>query len=173
VQGRYDTEHQILLDNQIHQGRPGYHVFTPLRPVGETTAILINRGWVPLGVSRQQLPAISVDEAYRVVKGRLSQPSNPGLRLDGALPLSGAAWPRVVQYLDYDQLAQQLGYPLEPAVILLDPTMEEGYLRTWRPTFGGLGPARHRGYAVQWFSLAFALIIIYGVVNTRRCGTDH
>ncbi len=172
-QGRYDAEHQILLDNQIHQGRAGYHVFTPLRGIRETKAILVNRGWVPLGASRQQLPAISIDEANTVVKGRVSQPANPGLRLDGPLPSPEDRWPRVVQYLDYDQLAQQLGYPLEPAVILLDPAMEEGYLRAWRPTFGGLGPARHRGYAVQWFSLAAALIIIYGVVNTRRYGANH
>jgi surfeit locus 1 family protein len=173
AQGRYDAEHQILLDNQIFQGKPGYHVFTPLRRVGETKAILINRGWVPLGISRQQLPAIGVNEANRVVKGWVSQPANPGLRLDGPAPSSDIAWPRVVQYVDYDQLAQQLGYPLEPAVILLDPSMEGGYHRAWRPTFGGLGSARHRGYAVQWFSLAVALGVIYGVVNTRRCGTNH
>lgn len=171
LQGRYDAEHQILLDNQVHQGTAGYHVFTPLRRVGETSAILINRGWVPLGASRQQLPVVSVNESNRVVRGRVSQPANPGLRLDGAPPLPNDAWPRVVQYLDYDQIAEQLGYPLEPAIILLDPDMEEGYRRAWRPTFGGLGPARHRGYAVQWFSLAAALIIIYGVVNTRRRST--
>jgi surfeit locus 1 family protein len=172
-QGHYDAKHQILLDNKIYQGRPGYHVFTPLQRIGETTAILINRGWVPLGESRQQLPVVSVDESNRVVKGRVSQPANPGLRLDGSPPSPDDAWPRVVQYLDYDQLAQQLGYPLEPAVILLDPDMEDGYLRAWRPTFGGLGPARHRGYAVQWFSLAAALAIIYGVINTRRQGNYH
>lgn len=169
AQGRYDAEHQILLDNQIYQGKPGYHVFTPLRLIKEAKAVLINRGWIPLGVSRQQLPAIGVNEVNRVLKGRVSQPANPGLRLDGPPSLADDPWPRVVQYLDYEQLAEQLGYPLEPAVILLDPAMEGGYVRDWRPTFGGVGPARHRGYAVQWFSLAVALLVIYGVVNTRRC----
>lgn len=173
AQGRYDAEHQILLDNQIYQGRPGYHVFTPLRLTGQAKAILINRGWIPLGMSRQQLPEIVVNEADRTVRGRLSQPANPGLRLDGSPLSADDAWPRVVQYVDYDQLAEQLGYPLEPVVILLDPALEEGYLRTWRPTFGGLGPARHRGYAVQWFALAVALVIIYGVVNTRRCDINR
>jgi surfeit locus 1 family protein len=30
------------------------------------------------------------------------------------------------------------------------------------------GPERNVGYAVQWFGLAVALLIIYLVVNTRK-----
>lgn len=164
AQGRYDKERQILLDNQIQAGQPGYHVFTPLRLSGKPQAILVNRGWLPLGVSRQQLPDIAVSDAEVTVRGRLSQPANPGLRL--AEPAAG--WPRVVQYLDYGRMAAELGYSLMPAVILLDPDLAGGYRRDWQPRFEGFGPEVHRGYAVQWFALAATLVVIYIVVNTRK-----
>jgi cytochrome oxidase assembly protein ShyY1 len=35
-----------------------------------------------------------------------------------------------------------------------------------------MGPEKHLGYAVQWFGLAVALLIIYLGVNTRRDGSD-
>jgi cytochrome oxidase assembly protein ShyY1 len=69
-------------------------------------------------------------------------------------------------------LSAELGYPLEPAVILLDPEAEGGYQRDWHPSFGGFGPERHQAYAVQWFSLAAALLVIYMVVNTHRHPED-
>ncbi|MFO1429597.1 MAG: SURF1 family protein [Candidatus Competibacteraceae bacterium] len=167
--GRYDADHQILLDNQIQDGQPGYQVFTPLRPAGQTAAILVARGWVPLGPSRRQLPDLQVTTTPVTVRGRLSQPPSPGLRL--AEPVGADSWPHVVQYIDYERLAQALGYPLLPVVLLLDPAAENGYRRDWRPQLGEFGPERHVGYAVQWFALAATLIVIYFVVNIKRLKT--
>ncbi|QQS54397.1 MAG: SURF1 family protein [Candidatus Competibacteraceae bacterium] len=163
--GRYDGAHQMLLDNQVHDGQPGYHVLTPLRMAGD--AILIDRGWVPLGESRQVLPDIGASTDDITIGGWLAQPPSPGLRLGDA---AGADqhWPRVVPYVDYQRLSAILGYPLQPAVILLVPEAPGGYWRDWRPQFGGFGPERHRGYAVQWFALAVALIILYIFASVRR-----
>ena len=61
-----------------------------------------------------------------------------------------------------------MGYPLQPAVVLLEPEAAEGYWRDWQPRFGGFGPERHQGYAVQWFSLAMALVILYLTTNIHR-----
>ncbi|HRD66136.1 MAG TPA: SURF1 family protein [Candidatus Competibacter sp.] len=166
IVGRYDGAHQLLLDNQMCDGRPGYHVLTPLR-LESGAAILINRGWFALGVSRQELPDVSVSTDPITVGGWLAQPANPGLLLGDA---AGAdlRWPRVVPYVDYRRLAALLGYPLQPAVVLLEPDAAQGYVRDWEPRFGGIGPERHQGYAVQWFALAVALIILYLAINTRR-----
>ena len=166
--GRYDSEHQILLDNKVHKGQPGYHIFTPLLLSEQTPAILVNRGWVPLGESREHLPVLDVDTAPVDIKGWIAQPANPGLYLRNPRPDND--WPLLVSYIDYADLAQQLGYALAPAIILLDPQADNGYLRDWQPRFAGFGPERHRGYAVQWFALALTLIIIYVFMNTRRDG---
>jgi surfeit locus 1 family protein len=170
--GRYDGQRQILLDNQMLDGKPGYHVFTPLLRAPAQPAILVNRGWVPLGESRQALPDISAPNSELTLDGRLAQPANPGLRLGTDVLSPAVPWPRVVQYLDYDQLSAALGYALMPAVILLDADAPGGYARQWRARVTELGPERHRGYAVQWFALATALVVIYVAVNLRRRGTE-
>jgi surfeit locus 1 family protein len=164
--GQYDGERQLLLDNQVRDGRPGYHVLTPLR-LADGTAILVNRGWIPLGESRQVLPEIAVTTEPVTVDGWLAQPANPGIRLGDA---GGAdrRWPRVLQYVDYDRLASILEYPLHPAILLMAPDASGGYWRDWQPRFGDIGPERHRGYAVQWFALTAALVILYLAVNVRR-----
>lgn len=167
AKGSYDARHQILLDNQIQDGRVGFHVLTPLQVPGMAQAILVNRGWVPLAGSRQDLPDISVEEMDVVIGGRLGQPANPGLKL-AAPSAEEPSWPQVVQYVDYAKLAADLGYPLAPAIILLDPQLEGGYRREWHSRFVRFGPDRHRGYAVQWFALAATLMAIYLVVNTQR-----
>ena len=166
VSGHYDSQHQFLLDNQIRDSQAGYHVLTPLHPrVG--AAILINRGWLPLGASRQTLPDIPIREEKVAVTGWLGQPANPGLWW-GEATGSSSTWPRLLLYVAYQELSELLGYPLQSAVILLDPEAPAGYVRDWQPRFGGTSPERHRGYAVQWFALAVALIILYLAANTER-----
>ncbi len=164
--GQYDGAHQVLLDNQMRNGQPGYHVLTPLRLISGDV-ILINRGWVALGESRQILPDIAAPTELVTVIGWLAQPAQPGLRLGNATG-NDRRWPRVVPYVDYDRLAAILGYSLQPAVVLLEPEAAWGYWRDWQPHFGGFGPERHQGYAVQWFALAGALIILYLVATIRR-----
>jgi cytochrome oxidase assembly protein ShyY1 len=166
VSGHYDSAHHVLLDNQVRNGQPGYHVLTPLR-LSSGSAILINRGWIALGESRQVLPALAAPTEPVTVTGWLAQPAQPGLKLGDATG-SDRRWPRVVPYVDYERLAAVLAYPLQPAVVLLEPEAPSGYERDWQPRFGGFGPERHQGYAVQWFSLAVALVILYITANLRR-----
>ena len=163
--GRYDGAHQVLLDNQVRAGQPGYHVLTPLR-LTEGGAILVNRGWIALGESRQVLPDLTTPAESVTASGWLGQPANPGLRLGEDAEAS--PWPRVVPYVDYQRLAALLGYPLRPVLVLLEPEAPGGYRRDWQPRFGGFGPERHRGYAVQWFALAATLVILYLVTGLRR-----
>ena len=166
--GYYDDAQQILLDNQIHKGQAGYLVYTPLRlDDTQNKAILVNRGWIAMSADRElPLPLIAaLQEGLVRVIGRLGRPPNPGILLDN--PNSGI-WPKVVQHIDYEELSQALGYDLETAVILLDPAEPNGFLRDWNPTFGGFGPERHIGYAVQWFALAATLLVIYFVMNLKR-----
>src|SRR5215470_15799417 len=55
--GAYDERRQILIDNRVHNGRPGYYVVTPV-VLADGRAVLVNRGWTPLGASRAALPRV-------------------------------------------------------------------------------------------------------------------
>lgn len=170
VSGEYDTDHQLLLDNQIVDGEVGFHVYTPLLWGEPRQAILVNRGWIALGESRARLPDPSLEQESTTLRGRLAQPANPGIRLGESLAEPG--WPKVVPYVDYPALAEMLDQPLVPAVILLDPEAPDGYHRDWQPRFG-VDPQRHTGYAVQWLALAVTLLILFLVFGFRPHDSDR
>lgn len=163
--GRYDAAHQVLLDNQVRDQRWGYLVLTPLRLDGTDLAVLVDRGWLAAPPDRTQLPELTVEGTPTTVRGDIDRGPSIGLRLGGAV--SDASWPLRIQYLDYDALNRRLPYRILPYLIRLDPTEPQGYRRDWEPV-PPMGPSTHIGYAVQWFGLATALLVIYIVVNTKR-----
>jgi surfeit locus 1 family protein len=165
VVGHYDGGHQFLLDNRTHAGQAGYQVLTPFTIRDSEVAVLVNRGWIPLGKSRDRLPDVTVHEDRQRISGRLKIPPRKVFMLGEEEPRQG--WPWRIQRIRIEPLSAELGQPLLPVVLLLDAEQPDGYVRQWRP-LAGFGPERNIGYAVQWFGLAAALLIIYLAVNTRR-----
>jgi surfeit locus 1 family protein len=169
VRGRLDTERQILLDNmpaqQTANGGPGYEVLTPLR-LADGSTILIDRGWLPLGRNRAELPRLDVNEEERSVRGRIGNLPSAAIALSS--PIEGP-WPRVLNFPQWKDLHRLYGPSLLPHIVLLDANEPDGFARDWsqRTTFGAFGPERHIAYAVQWFGLAVALAIIYVVVSLK------
>ncbi|MEK7711779.1 MAG: SURF1 family protein [Pseudomonadota bacterium] len=169
ARGHYEPEHQILIDNRVHQGQAGYHVLTPLRLEDGAVRVLVNRGWVPLGQDRAVLPRIETPRGAVEVTGLAAVPQTKGFHLGGAKP-PGEGWQPVWQYLDLDVFRGNVAFPVQPIVILLDPNSANGgFVRQWARLDAGI--ATHQGYAFQWFSLAAALAAIYILLNTRK--TDH
>lgn len=172
VSGHFDAAHQILLDNMpSHTGRPGYRVLTPLQ--SSAGWLLVDRGWLPLGATRAILPDVSIGEAERNLTGTMDALPRAGLQLAGPPVDSNAAWPRVLSFPLQSALERQLGHKLIPGVLLLDASQPDGYERVWEAHLG-FKPERHIGYAVQWFALAGAAVIIFLVMGFRtRKATDE
>lgn len=161
--GRYDSGHQVLLDNMGYAGRPGYQVLTPLTTASGT--VLVNRGWVPANGDRSLLPDIRVSNSARAVEGRIERLPEPGIKLAAAAPLPDAPWPRRLLFPTSEEVSIQIGAPLRDYQLLLDPHAADGFVRDWHP--GGMSPDRHRAYAVQWFGLALTVAVIYVVLVLR------
>ena len=156
--GRYDGARQILIDQMTHRGRIGYQVLTPFVPSDGSPVTMVNRGWIPAPPRREQLPDIGVSDTDRVVSGRLDTLPRPGLRLNKELP-ADAPWPRRLVFPDLRTLGNSLQTDLAAYVVLLNAEQADGYAREWKPRV--MRPGKHIGYAVQWFGLAAAVLIIY------------
>ncbi len=169
VQGRYRAERQVFRDNRTHEGRAGYHVITPLEPSAGGPLVLVNRGWVPWGQTREVLPDAPAPAGEVTVRGTVHLPSERTLVL-GPEEAHGGAWPRVVQAVDPPALGEALGAPVRPLVVRLDPEAPGGFVRDWRPYYG-IGPAKHRAYALQWFSFAVILLVGYAALSRREADT--
>jgi len=166
VAGRYDEAHQFLIDNQILDGKPGYFVLTPFLIAQEKRAVLVNRGWVPLGEDRKALPDVSIKTEVKRITGRINHFPPVGIKLKGAeIPTEG--WSSVVQVVDSRILAARLGYDLYDFQIELDADAAEGYRRQWK-TASTIPPEKHLAYAVQWFGLALTLTGLFIWISSRK-----
>lgn len=165
VTGIYDNAHPILLDNKIHAHRVGYEVLTPLYIPEKRRTVLINRGWIPAPSERSILPAIPEVKGEQTLTGMIYLPSEKSLRLKH-IEEPPNTWPLRVQTLTVTELKKRFNTPLYPFVIRLKSDAKDGFVRDWQPV--NLPPYKHIGYAVQWFTFALVLIIIFIALNIRK-----
>ena len=155
---------QYLLDNRTRSGVAGYHVYVPMLVTGPERLVLVNRGWTETGPSRDHRPDVSLGTTDLVVSGIVDYPRRTLLLGDDGYAQS--TWPKVVQRLDLEKTARDLGRKVLPFVVLMDAELPHGFVREWTP-YLGIGPSRHRGYAFQWFSLAATVAVVWIVVKVR------
>jgi surfeit locus 1 family protein len=159
--GVFQPEHEVLIRSQVHQGVAGFHVITPLQRA-DGSALLVNRGWIPLGLDEVPVSEAPPPEAEVTVVGwiRLSQqrravgPADPN---EGRL----VAMNRV----DVGRVQQQVPFELDPVYISMLGEQEEGRpILVPAPGFEDEGS--HLAYAIQWF--AFAVIGVVGYLMIIR-----
>ena len=159
VTGRFDEQRQFLLSGRAHDGAPGVEVVTPLRPDGGTTAILVNRGWLPAADAATARVRDYPEPGERTVRGlaeelRHAAGGPPARRLaaDGV-----ALWS--VRWLDADSIAGRLPYAVADYVLRQTPgpgVPDRPHRSRPRP----FNEMTHVSYAIQWF--LFAAILLGG-----------
>jgi surfeit locus 1 family protein len=164
LQGSYQNEHSLLVDNQLHQGRAGYYILTPLQLRDSDHLVLVNRGWAAWGDSRDHPAPIAEPSAADGVAGIAYFPSEPALQL-GDFQLSGQ-WPRLIPYIDIDALQASFDNRLLPWVLWLAPEQPGAYVRDWNPVW--MRPEKSRAYALQWFAFAALALVFFIILNLRK-----
>lgn len=156
--GRFSDDY-LLLDNRIHNGSAGYHVIGLLEVEGREVLIPVNMGWVPVGLDRSQLPDLNMPDETLAVTGWLYHPSEDAFSFADQIVESGSSSPWRVQQLDFTAISETLDLPLANYVVLLSETKNFGWPREWYPQV--MTPAKHQAYALQWFSLALACLVVF------------
>lgn len=171
LQGTFDAQHLIFLDNKAHQHRSGYHVLAPLRLQQPPAAVLVDLGWIAQGASRQHLPNITLPAKFPTLQGVITEPPQKAFYLGSNADPEHDSWPLRLQQVDIALISQKLGYPIAPFVVVLTanqplPPQLSAFVQDWEPVF--LNPQRHIGYAVQWFALAATLVILFLMSSLRK-----
>lgn len=162
MQGRYDAQHQFVLDNLPRERQVGYGIITPFI-LDSGATVLVQRGWQPRDLNRQTLPDVSVAENRRSIEGKINFPGKAfGL---GEMSLE-SGWPLRIQYVDYAAMAQKLGREVMPMMVMLNDEQPDGYARGWQPT--AQSPNKNYGYMFQWLAMAVAVIVLYISLNLRK-----
>lgn len=158
--GRWLPEGQIFVDNQIVGGRAGFHVVTPLALEGERAALLVNRGWVARSAEYPRAPRVDAPPGRVEVTGVASLPPRRVLELS-ARTVTGNVW----QNLSIERYAKQASMRVLPVVVLAEPAAP-GLVAVREKADAGV--AKHREYALTWFSLAATVLVLWIVLNLRR-----
>jgi len=171
VKGYYQPSEQFLLDNIIHNGKPGYYAITPFKIQNTNKVILVNRGWIPQGKTRQTLPEFSISTDKRSLSGIIAKPRSKPVIL-GSIDQPISENPKLWYYMDVKYFEKNVGYSVLPWVLrletedLLPITTDKRktttkLIREW-PVFDAK-TGMHIGYAIQWF--VFALFVLFAFVG--------
>ncbi|WP_126452439.1 SURF1 family protein [Sulfuriflexus mobilis] len=169
LRGHFDNDHQYLLDNRIYKGQVGYAVYTPFTFDRGESWIMVNRGWIASGKDRGRLPNITVSGEETELQGVLSQPPGQLMQLGNRVE-SNTAWPARVRNIDVGQILADTNKRLHAYVLNLDTGSEHAYFQDWKPYVDT--PQKNQSYAIQWFSMAVVLLLIYISLNSRRVRTS-
>jgi len=161
ARGEFKSEGTVYVDNRVHAGLAGYEIIAPLRIGTSTRYVLVKRGWIAAGPNRSQLPEIVTPGGAVAVEG-VALPGNPRLFELSAQVQAGKLWENVT----VDRYRHAYGLDLQPIIIQQDNDLGDGLVREWRRPDAGVD--RHRGYALQWFSMCAAVVVIYIALSVKR-----
>jgi len=147
ISGTFLPGSDILVGPRTHDGKPGYHVFTPFRLTGGPL-LLVNRGWISFDASKSYVSDI-VHYELRILVGNIRAVGRPRLIPDNR-PADGQwLWPDPVA------VSNTLNLP--------DLTIDSlFYVETSNPPYTGVQPLSdrpflrntHLSYAIFWFVMA-------------------
>jgi len=166
VSGTFLPRAQLLIDNILRGGKPGFHVMTPLQVSGTETVILVNRGWAAQGHTRQDLPQIKLPAGVQTLEGIVRTPS--------ALPFVDASMTALKAdapfslwlYADLNKYRKESGLDVLPFAMLQNNDNGDGLVRDWPPYRAKV--AMHIGYAIQWFAFAIIVTVIFIGIGRKR-----
>ena len=165
LEGKY-LDLIFLLDNKIHNGKPGLKVFSPFESINESL-VLVSRGWIEFE-DRSNLPMIKTERNALKIQGILRSESKDFILENDNMKKNTN--PILVQTINLDELSNYLGKPLSPYILELSELSKSAFVKTWQPI--NLSSFRHFGYAIQWFGLGLVLIIGY-LFFLRKEGTKE
>jgi surfeit locus 1 family protein len=163
IQGEFLHDQEMLLGARSMNGNTGYHVMTPFRLSGGRI-IIVDRGWIPLDRKT----------ADKRAAGNVTGPTT----FEGVIRLNGRqTWfvpdnrpdLRFFFWVDLPAMAKLADLPDTEARFFLEAGAA--------PNPGGFPiggqtrinlPNDHLQYAITWFSLAGALIVIYFLYHRRK-----
>lgn len=169
VTGEYDFARQIAVQGQFSEDTPGYWLVTPLQIEGSTSAILVNRGWIPAAAGEAGDWAAFDETPDQPLRGYLQHSRQMP---DGSISVVPAdevkGWWRV----DIEAIQSQMPYPLLPVALQVAPDANRGRDELPRRVTVDfdLSEGSHMIYAIQWYAFAFIAGTVY-VVLLRRRGT--
>lgn len=153
----------FLHDKEIHlytgtikiKNKRGFYIITPFQLEGSDVVVAVNRGWVPNDLKDADTRPESLVEGVQTIRGMLSPSESP----TWFTPDNDYAH-NVWIWMDLDAMRTYLNLPVAPLALLQKDSLTDGLYPIPPATHVTLRND-HLQYAITWYSLAIALLVIY------------
>jgi surfeit locus 1 family protein len=166
VTGRYLHDAAFAFGFTAEDGAPGSRLITPFR-LEDGRVILVDRGWLPTELLPPHVPK-GLEPSAKVTLDGIGRWLGSWHRTW----LTPDASPTEHRWYGWDipAMAEATGLPLEPVEVVLERSEGPAGLPKAEPVSVDL-PNNHFGYAMTWYGLALALVVIYLLFSTTRSGS--
>jgi len=164
ARGEFVAGWPVYLDNRPLRGAAGFYLLMPFHIAGSQRYVLVARGWLPRDMAnRIRLPAVPTPVGTIEIEGVARR--HPGRLL--SLGQAEAVRPGSIQQnLDIGEFANASQLVLQPFLLEQVTDTHDGLVRDWpRPSSGA---EMHRGYAFQWYALAFMALLFFIATGFRN-----
>jgi surfeit locus 1 family protein len=169
LSGYYHDQPALLRDNVVLNGRVGFEVLQVFTDSVTNQAFLVDRGFVPMAATRLTRPQIPPTAQGKLnLFGHVYVSTAKDEQFSAAELMDELG---IVQSTNPQTLEQALNMPLYPHLIRLNAADPFALPRYWLVTT--VSPDKHMGYAVQWFLMAFAVLIAFGYFTLRSPVRDE
>jgi surfeit locus 1 family protein len=163
VKGRYLAS-IFLLDNQHQNHQFGYDILSPL-VLADGSIVMVDRGFVVADATRQTFPTVVIPKKPLSITGSVYFPSKKQWVLGPSFEVKSADI-TIVEQISAKIFSQILQKKVYPFIIRLNKTEPYGFIRNF--TIIAMPAERHFAYALQWFAMAFVVLVLFIALNVTR-----
>lgn len=164
AEGEFLNQDELYLNAQSLRGEQGFHIITPFRLM-DGAILLIDRGFVPTDRAAPATRQAGELQGRVIVTGLLRLPEGRGWFTPDNEPQRNSWF-----WIDLPAMAKAAGLAqVLPFYVDADATPNPGGWPQGGQTITDL-PNNHLQYAITWYALALALVVVYIRFARRRLG---
>ena len=162
--GHFINDEYWLLDNQVYNGQVGYDLLALLKPNNETHAILVNLGWIKAPLSRDTLPKVTLPKHAFTLTAQIKENNLTAFSLESKT--NNIDLPKRVQTIELNKLSEQSQQLLVNFMAYRQGSGDAIGIPHYTAVV--MSPQKHHAYAVQWFLIALACVLVAIFASKKR-----
>ncbi|KPZ54968.1 MULTISPECIES: SURF1 family protein [Pseudoalteromonas] len=166
--GKIINQQYWLLDNQVYQGQVGYDLLVLFKPSQASGVLLVNLGWVKAPISRSELPNIQLPKSTLTFKAQIKEQNLASFNLQ--TNSTKQDFQKRIQSIDLQKLSKQSNQSLFNFMAYRQGTGDA--LAIPHYTAVVMSPQKHQAYAVQWFLIALACVVVAIFASKKRTNNE-
>ena len=163
--GHFLNDKTLFLIYQVYEDSLGYEVVTPFLLDSSDKIVFVSRGWVLANNYEEIKSKVDPVVGDLTIEGQLFVPTQKQADRTNDIDLSHPKWPLEVRYLNQIELDPLFEQSIFPYEVRLDEGQPGLFIRHWPAVTVDSG--RNFSYALQWFSMSIALLIVTFILSSN------